>query len=158
MPVVALRAMDDADLDAIFEQSRDPVAVQMAAFTRYDPSDRAAFDAHMARLRASPTVIHRVVTADGVLAGTVGAFEMDGETHVTYWIDRSLWGQGIAGQALRLLLDEVKVRPVHAHAAADNAGSLRVLNRAGFKVIGEETAYAAARRAEIVEKVLRLEA
>ena len=39
-----------------------------------------------------------------------------------------------------------------------DAGSLRVLAKAGFQVIGEETSYATARRAQIVEKVLRLEA
>jgi RimJ/RimL family protein N-acetyltransferase len=158
MPVVALREMADADLDAIFEQMRDPEAVRMAAFTAADPSDRAAFDAHMARVRASPDVTHRAVTADGVLAGTVASFVVDGDTEVTYWIDRALWGRGIAGAALRLLLDEVRVRPLYARAAADNAGSLRVLAKAGFRVIGEETAYAPARREKIAEKVLRLEA
>jgi RimJ/RimL family protein N-acetyltransferase len=158
MPVVALREMQDADLDAVFENMRDPVAVRMAAFTAADPSDRAAFDAHMARVRAAPEITHRVVIADGVLAGTVAAFPMDGVTEVTYWIDRALWGRGIAGQALRLLLDEVKVRPLRARAAADNTGSLRVLAKAGFRVIGEETAYASARGEQILEKVLRLDA
>ncbi len=157
MPVVALREMADADLDAIFEQMRDPEAVRMAAFTAEDPSDRAAFDAHMARVRSAPDVTHRVVTADGVLAGTVAAFVMAGDTEVTYWIDRALWGRGIAGQALRLLLDEVRVRPLYARVAADNAGSLRVLARAGFEVIGEEVSYASARGTEIVERVLRLD-
>jgi RimJ/RimL family protein N-acetyltransferase len=82
---------------------------------------------------------------------------MAGDTEVTYWIDRALWGRGIAGQALRLLLDEVRVRPLYARVAADNAGSLRVLARAGFGVIGEEVSYASARGTEIVEKVLRLD-
>jgi RimJ/RimL family protein N-acetyltransferase len=157
MPVVALREMTDADLDAIFEQMRDPEAVRMAAFTAEDPSDRAAFDAHMARIRSAPDITHRVVTVDGVLAGTIAAFVMAGDTEVTYWIDRALWGRGIAGQAIRLLLGEVKVRPLYARAAADNAGSLRVLAKAGFEVIGEEVSYASARGTEIVEKVLRLD-
>jgi hypothetical protein len=47
MPTVGLRPVEDSDLDAIFEQMRDPASVQMAAFTTEDPNDRAAFDAHM---------------------------------------------------------------------------------------------------------------
>ena len=47
MPV-ALRPVEDADLDALFDQMRDPEAVRMAAFTAEDPDDRAAFDAHLA--------------------------------------------------------------------------------------------------------------
>lgn len=137
---------------------RDPVAVRMAAFTAEDPSDRAAFDAHQARIRARPDVTNRVVTADGAMAGTVAAFVVDGDTEVTYWIDRKLWGRGIAGEALRLLLAEVPARPVYARVAADNAGSLRVLAKSGFREIGEDVGYAAARGEEIVEKVLRLDA
>ena len=46
MPDIRLRDVTPADLGVLFEFGRDPVAVQMAAFTHKDPSDRAAFDAH----------------------------------------------------------------------------------------------------------------
>ncbi|MCW3819459.1 GNAT family N-acetyltransferase [Micromonospora sp. DR5-3] len=39
---VALRPVDDSDLDALFEQMRDPESVRMAAFTAKDPDDRTA--------------------------------------------------------------------------------------------------------------------
>ncbi|GIF39272.1 hypothetical protein Axi01nite_35830 [Actinoplanes xinjiangensis] len=61
MSEVALRPVEDAGLDALFEQMRDPESVRMAAFTAADPDDRAAFDAHMARVRTSPGVTHRAV-------------------------------------------------------------------------------------------------
>ncbi|MGK5678301.1 GNAT family N-acetyltransferase [Actinoplanes sp. URMC 104] len=154
---VALRPIDDADLDALFEQMRDPESVRMAAFTAEDPDDRAAFDAHMARVRALPDAALHAVTADGRLVGTAGNYVMDGRTEVTYWIDRSFRGRGIAGRALALLLETIPVRPVHARAASDNAASLRVLRRAGFTVIGTEVAYANGRRAEIEETLLRLD-
>jgi len=51
----------------------------------------------------------------------------------------------------------VDVRPIYARAASDNVGSLRVLTRAGFRPIGTDTGYAAARGAEIEETILRLE-
>lgn len=156
MAEIALRPIGDADLDALFEQWRDPEAVRMAAFTPRDPNDRAAFDAHLARLRAAPDVTLRAVTVDGRFAGTVSSFVLDGETEVTYWIDRALWGRGVASRALALLLREVPVRPIHARAASDNAASIRVLRKAGFEVVGTEVSYAPARGAEIEETLLRL--
>lgn len=156
MAEIALRPIEDADLDALFEQWRDPEAVRMAAFTPRDPNDRAAFDAHLARLRAAPDVTLRAVTVDGRFAGTVSSFVLDGETEVTYWIDRALWGRGVASRALALLLREVPVRPIHARAASDNAASIRVLRKAGFEVVGTEVSYAPARGAEIEETLLRL--
>lgn len=156
MAGVELRPIDDTDLDALFDQMRDPVSVQMAAFTVEDPNDREAFDAHMSRVRTSPDVNLRAVVRDGRLVGSIASFVMEGDTEVTYWIDRSVWGQGIASRALALLLDTVSMRPVYARAASDNVGSLKVLQRAGFKVIGTEKSYAIARNTEIEETVLRL--
>ena len=156
MAEVALRPVEEADLEALFAQNRDPESVKMAAFTGRDPDDREAFDAHMARLRASPDITLRVVTLDGHLVGSVAGFVMDGDTEVTYWIDRSAWGQGIASRALALLLDLVTVRPIYGRAASDNRGSLRVLQKAGFTVVGTERSHARARDAVIEETILRL--
>lgn len=157
MAEVALRPVEDADLDALFEQMRDPESVRMAAFTTKDPDDRAAFDAHMAKLRAAPDITLRAVTHDGHFVGTISSFVMDGDTELTYWIDRAAWGQGIASRALALLLEEVAVRPLHARAASDNLGSLGVLQKAGFAVVGTDVGYANARGAEIEETILRLD-
>src|SRR6476659_8175139 len=149
MPVIALRPIADADLDALFDQMRDPESVWMAAFTSDDPDDRSAFDAHMATVRFAPDTTTRAVTCDGELVGTVAAFVVDGETEVTYWIDRAAWGRGIASRALELLLDLVPSRPLHARAASDNVASLRVLQKAGFEVVGTEDSFAAARKGQI---------
>jgi RimJ/RimL family protein N-acetyltransferase len=157
MADVRLRALDDADLDALFDQMRDAESVQMAAFTTKDPDDREAFDAHMARVRSATDGTLRAVTRDGEFVGTIASFVIDGQTEITYWIDRSVWGQGVASRALALFLDEVSVRPLFARAASDNIGSLTVLARAGFKIIGTEISYANARQTEIEETVLRLD-
>jgi RimJ/RimL family protein N-acetyltransferase len=138
---VTLRPIEDADLDALFELMRDPESVRMAAFTAEDPDDRAAFDTHMARIRTSAEVTCRAVVRDGHFVGTIGCF---------------VWGQGVAGRALALFLEIVAVRPLHARVAGDNAGSLRVLRRAGFETIGTEVSFANARNAEIEETILRL--
>lgn len=156
MADVALRPIDDSDLDALFDQMRDPESVQMAAFTAKDPNDRDAFDTHMSKVRTSPDGTLRAVTRGGRLVGSIASFVMEGDTELTYWIDRSVWGQGVASQALALFLDTVPVRPLYARAASDNVGSLRVLQRAGFAIIGTEISYANARSTEIEETVLRL--
>jgi RimJ/RimL family protein N-acetyltransferase len=154
---VALRPVDDSDLDALFGHMRDPEAVRMAAFTAEDPDDRTAFDAHMAKVRASPEVINRAITVDGRLAGSIASFVIEGDTEVTYWIDRSFWGQGIASRALALLLELVPVRPLFARVASDNAGSLKVLQKAGFAVMGTEISFANGRNMDIEETILRLD-
>lgn len=153
---IALRSVEESDLDVIFEQMRDPVSVQMAAFTTEDPNDRTAFDSHMARVLNSPDVNHRVITSDGQVVGTIASFVLEGVTEVTYWIDRSSWGQGVASRALELLLRDVHVRPIRARVASDNTGSLRVLQKAGFKTVGTEVSFAPARGAEIEEMILEL--
>ena len=157
MAVVALRPVEDGDLDALFEQMRDPEGIRMAAFTSEDPDDRDAFDAHMARVRSSPDIIMRAVTCDGRLAGSIASFPSGGQTEVTYWIDRAVWRKGIATGALALLVELVAVRPLHARAASDNAGSLRVLQKCGFQAVGTETSFAAARGEDIEETILRLD-
>lgn len=153
---VALRPVEEADLDGLFAQQRDPEAVRMAAFTVADPDDRAAFDARMRRLRSSPEVTLRAVTLAGRLVGSVGSFVVAGDTEITYWLDRAVWGRGVATRALRLFLPTVPVRPLYARVASDNTGSLRVLHKVGFVVVGTRRSYAAGRGAVIEETLLRL--
>src|SRR5688500_3346901 len=153
---VALRGVEDADLDILFEFMRDPESVRMAAFTAEDPGDREAFDAHMRRVRGNPETLNQVILGDGVVVGSIASFVMEGDTEITYWIDRSVWGQGVAGRAVALLLGQVTVRPMHARVASDNVASMRVLTRAGFEPVGTEVSYAAARKAEIEETILVL--
>jgi hypothetical protein len=111
---IELRALDDDDLDAIFEMMRDREAIAMAAFTAEDPDDRAAFDAWIERQRADENVLSFVVTENGGFAGTIAAFTVDGDREVTYWIARHAWGRGVATAALRLLVSHEPIRPLFA--------------------------------------------
>jgi hypothetical protein len=65
-------------------------------------------------------------------------------------------GQGIATRALRVLLEEIPVRPIRARAASDNAGSLRVLQNTGFQPIATELSFAAGPAVETEETILEL--
>lgn len=156
MADVALRPIRDADLDTLFEQRRDPESVHMAAFTAADPDDRRAFDAHMSKLRCAPDVTIRAIIRDGHLVGSIASFVMEDRTENTYWVDRSAWGQGVASRALAQFLQMLDVRPVYARAASDNTGSLRVLQKAGFTMIGTEVSYAPGRRTEVEEAIFCL--
>lgn len=154
---LSLRPVAPADLECFFEHQRDPVAVRMAAFTADDPSDRARFDAHWQRILADPAIVVRtIVLASGEVAGHVLAYEHFGDREVSYWLGRRHWGQGVASSALQCFLKQLKTRPVFARAAKDNAGSLRVLQKCGFAIIGEDKGYAGGRREETEEYVLRL--
>jgi RimJ/RimL family protein N-acetyltransferase len=156
MAGVALRPVQDGDLDALFEQMRDPEGVRMAAFTPEDPDDRNAFDAHMSRVRSSPDITLRAVICDGHLAGSIAAFPAGGQTEVTYWIERAACERH-RDPALALLLELVTARPLYARAASDNAGSLRVLQKCGFQPAGTEKSFAAGRNEDIEETILRLD-
>ncbi|MFF9811464.1 GNAT family N-acetyltransferase [Streptomyces coeruleorubidus] len=153
---VELRQVHDSDLPVFFRQMNDPEALHMAAFTPEDPADRDAFDAHWARIRSSTAVV-RTVLADGDVVGSAAVYGEPGEREVTYWVDRAYWGKGIATAALRALVTEVPERPLYARAASDNAGSLRVLEKCGFRAVATASGYASARGAEIDETVLLLE-
>jgi len=155
-PRITLRPVLDEDLPVFFEQQRDPEYNHMAAFTCEDPSDRAAFMAHWARIRRDETVTLRTIVFEGQVVGSVGSFVMFGERDVTYGIAREHWGKGLATLALRAFLEEFTVRPLHARAASDNVASRRVLERCGFVVTGHDRGFANARGREIEETVFKL--
>jgi RimJ/RimL family protein N-acetyltransferase len=129
----------------------------MVAFTAGDQTDRRAFLNRMARLRADTSVSYRVIDVDGAIGGTIASFRIDNQPEVTYWVDQTQWGRGIASAALRILLAETSKRPLYARAASDNVGSLRVLEKAGFRRVGVNRDFAPGRREEIEETILRLD-
>lgn len=151
-----LRDVRDDDLDVLFQHWIDPEANRMAAFTSENPADRAAFDARWARLRANPTVTALTVELDGEVVGTVSSWDNEGNREVTYWLGREHWGKGIATRALAEFLLVETTRPLHAAAAKDNAGSIRVLEKCGFERVGEGRGYANGRGKEIDEVILEL--
>lgn len=154
---VRLRMVGTADLDQVFEWERDPVAIAMAAFTRAD-LDRAAFDRHYERIRNdSDCTLLAIDDADGAFAGTIGSFTMEGQREVTYWIDPSRWGRGLASAALDAFAQVELTRPLFARVAEHNVGSAKVLARAGFVQVGSETAHADGVGRDVVEHIYRLD-
>ena len=147
-----LRDVRDADLDTLFEHWSDPESNRMAAFTAENSNDREAFDARWSRLRANDEVTNRTIEVDGVAIGVISSWTQDGDREVTYWLGREHWGKGFATRALEAFLEVETTRPLHAAAAADNAGSIRVLEKCGFERVGEGRGFATA-RGEVIDEV-----
>jgi RimJ/RimL family protein N-acetyltransferase len=133
-----LRPVEAGDLDTFFEHQRDPEANRMAAFPA---RERPAFDAHWQRILADDAVTVRTIVWNSEIAGNVLSWPRNDERLVGYWLGRDYWGRGIATRALAAFLDELTARPLRAHVATSNLGSIRVLEKCGFALSGSgETA------------------
>jgi RimJ/RimL family protein N-acetyltransferase len=66
------------------------------------------------------------------------SFERDGRREVGYWLGRDHWGRGVATAALVAFLGQERTRPLYAGVLPANGGSLRVLEKCGFSVLGED--------------------
>jgi RimJ/RimL family protein N-acetyltransferase len=154
---VSLRPVTDDDLESFYGHLQDADAVWMAAFTPPDPSDREAFDAHWERLRSDDHVIVRTILADGIVRGHIASFDMMGDREITYWLDRDIWGLGVATAALGMFLAVETIRPLHGRASADNTGSRRVMEKCGFAYAGDDRGFSTARDREIDEVLYRLD-
>lgn len=130
-----LRAVTATDLPIFYEQQLDPEATRMAAF----PSrEREAFMAHWGRILLNPTGTVRAIVFEEQVAGYMVSWNQDGTQELGYWLGAAFWGKGIATQALWAFLEIVPTRPLYAHVAKHNIGSLRVLQKCGFVIDHEE--------------------
>jgi RimJ/RimL family protein N-acetyltransferase len=132
---VLLRDVTEGDLRAFFEHQLDPVANLMAGFA---PRDKNAFMAHWKGILADETIAKMTILFDGAMAGNVVSFESAGQREVGYWIGRKYWGKGVATEALSRFLEVVETRPLYAGVAKHNSASIRVLEKCGFTMAGEE--------------------
>src|SRR3954447_17646077 len=128
---VQLRDVEADDLPLFFEHQRDPIAVALVGFRS---RDRAAFDQHWAKLLANDSCLAKTIVADGDVAGNILSWSSDGKRETGYWIDRALWGRGIATEAVSAFLCVEQPPPLYAGGAKHNAGSLRALQKCGFEI------------------------
>jgi len=131
-----LRDVGEDDLSVFFEHQRDPEAVEMAAFPA---RERDSFLEHWHRIMGDDELVAKTIVLDGEVAGNIGSWERDGRRFVGYWLGREFWGRGLATRALAEFVEELTVRPLYAEVATRNVGSIRVLEKCGFAVVGRET-------------------
>ncbi len=132
---VRLRKILESDLPILFEHQQEPEGNRLAVFPA---RGRAAFMAHWHKIMADRKVMVRTILYQGQVAGYVMRFPWHGKQEVGYWIGKAFWGQGVATGALSQFLRHCKTRPLHAGVANQNLASRRVLEKCGFRTIGEE--------------------
>ena len=150
---LVLRGVTAADIPIFFEHQLDPEANRAAAFPA---RDKDAFEAHWTRILTDETAIAMTIVVDGEVVGNIGSFEQGGMPQVGYWLGRRHWGRGIATKALRAFLEHVTTRPLFAYVAKHNIASIRVLEKCGFTVVGDERRGSSAGGDEVEELLLEL--
>jgi RimJ/RimL family protein N-acetyltransferase len=128
--VVESRPISDADVDAFF--------THRCARGIANLSDRNDFIVRWRRQRCDELTQLRTIVVAGQPAGYIAQFVRNTLPEVCYELGPQFWGNGFATAALRLFLQHVEVRPLYARVARDNQRSLRVLQRNGFSLAGED--------------------
>lgn len=157
MPAILLRPTIPTDLEHFFLFQIDQEACHLAAFMAKDHADRDAYMKKWGRLLQDETISIRTILVDGMIAGSVSKYVMEGDAEITYWIDKAYWGRGVASTALKEFLAIEKTRPIFGRVAFDNTGSQRVLEKCGFIKVGADRGFAHARGCEIEEYIYKLD-
>ena len=155
-PDIKLKPTEIKDLDTLFEFQLDREGGYLAAFMPKNHTDKAAYKNKYTKLLADPTVNNQTILLNNTIVGSIAKFVMQGDTEITYWIDRKYWGKGIATKALKELLKMETVRPIVGRVAFDNFSSQKVLEKCGFVKIGTDKGFASARGTEIEEYTYEL--
>ena len=138
-----LRRSVPADSEAISAYRSDPAVHSMQGWDRTDPEGvRLEIEEMLGRRPGEPggwvqfTVEDR---DDGGLVGDVGLSPADGESGVIkvgYTVDPRFQGRGYATEAIEALVayafDTLDARVVRAYAGAENAPSIRVMEKVGM--------------------------
>jgi RimJ/RimL family protein N-acetyltransferase len=153
---IKLRPTKISDLESLFQFQLDKEGGYLAAFMPKDSTDKAAYINRHTKLLDDPTVNNQTIILDNTIVGSIAKFVIEGDTEITYWIDRKFWGQGIATKALKEFLTIETIRPIFGRVAFDNFGSQKVLEKCGFAKIGSDNGFANARQTEIEEFIFKL--
>ncbi|GIH24902.1 N-acetyltransferase GCN5 [Acrocarpospora phusangensis] len=131
---VRLRDVEDADLELFYVQEQDPEATRRS---RFAPRQRERFMTHWRmKILADPTVFVQTVLVGGVAAGNIVAWWEEDRRFIGYWFGREYWGRGIGARSLTLFLQRETVRPLYADPFTGNTGSVRLLEKCGFRATG----------------------
>lgn len=145
---VTVRPADDADASDFLRYKRRPECQAYVART-VDTLEQSR--ALIADRLSEPDSLLCAVMVDGQVVGDIGGRRYRPESlgpepgaydfHLGYSIDPEHWNRGIASAATALLVSALQhsgVRRVVAKAFAENAASVRVLTKNGFRLEGTE--------------------
>jgi RimJ/RimL family protein N-acetyltransferase len=147
-----LREVRDEDLPVFFEHQLVLEAHRMAGFAA---QDRETFMSHWRqRILGDSSVLKRAILFDDQVVGNILSWSENGRRLVGYWLGSQHWGQGLATAALLEFVRDEPARPLWASVAVHNHGSVRVLEKCGFRRVGSSET----RQDGMEEHVFRLEA
>ena len=143
-----IRDFIDTDLDAVYAYGSDPEVVRYMVFP---PSTLAGTREHIARCMALALVQPRcvydmgiVLRSTGEIIGgiTLGVFDPPaGEAAFSYLLNRAMWGQGFATEALTEMLrfgfTQLGLQRIADSCAAENSASARVMEKCGLRLESE---------------------
>ena len=151
---IVLRDVIQSDLPIFYEHQLDKDATKMASF----PSrTEEAFMAHWAKIMSNTKGMIKTILFDEQVAGNVLSFEMEEKREIGYWLGKEFWGKGIASESLKQFLGHEMKRPLFAHVSKQNPASKKVLEKCGFKVIGEDKWRPIPEWEEVEEFILKLD-
>lgn len=161
-----LRPFAPADAGALHRLINDFEVCRNLADVPF-PYPRALADDWIAaslRALAAGEAVHLAVTAregEGGLVGGVGLHFAPGgrRGRIGYWVARRFWGRGIGREAVGRVLEWAfathPLEVIEATAASDNAASIALLHRLGFRHAGFGRRHFLARNADL--RVLHFE-
>jgi len=139
-----LREFELSDQDAVQEYAGDPAVTRWTSWGPNTPEmTRSVLRMWSEERKRRPRVEWPMAVVrrdDGVLVGGTGLTHVNwesGEAEFGYVLRRSAWKCGFATEAgrevVRWALDELGLKRLIAHCSPENAASLRVLEKLGFR-------------------------
>ena len=148
---IALRRWRESDVDALFALASEPVVGEMAKFPVHTDKSESLRVIHEIFCRPE---FYAVTSSDGdTVLGSISlhpskkgadVYESD-EITIGYWMGKPYWGKGFMTEAVKTLCDRCRssgmfrCRRIIGCTGRDNAGSQRVMEKAGFRRIETTT-------------------
>lgn len=148
-----LRPLVPGDRPALIDMlSRWEVVRNLARWPH--PLDEAMVDALIARHREPPTGGYGI-DLDGRIIGLIGS-----GASVGFMMHPEFWGQGFMTEALRAVqalgLDQRGYEAMTGNVLEDNPASARVFEKCGWREVGGDTCFSAARNADVADRIFVL--
>jgi RimJ/RimL family protein N-acetyltransferase len=139
-----VRAWTAADLDNLVRHANNPRVASTMVDAFPHPFTARNGTAFLASVGAESPPRVLCIEVEGQAAGAISLEPMfdiwRANAELGYWLAEPYWGQGIASRAVRQMVDygfsHWPIERIFARPFASNQGSLRVLEKAGFKLEG----------------------
>lgn len=135
-----VRAWRRTDADSLVRHANNPNVARQLRDRFPHPYTRASAAAFLSFAAVGSPPTNLAIEADGDAVGGIGYVRgTDVERYsaeIGYWLGEAYWGRGIGTEAVLLLTDylfrELNLLRLFALPLADNAASIRVLEKAGY--------------------------